>query len=135
MKIVDPEVGGVDYVDFEVALDTLELSFAYAYAMIDEQYGYAWIVAVAPEGIDGGHLLQIGVDLDAYQVGGLDLQQMNSSITITHYVSWESEHPTGLAISSWDGSDVLELSCADQEVGGHVSGTLDVPMMEYRYDL
>ena len=135
LVVIDPDVGGATYLDFDMELNGLEVSFAYGYAMMDDAYGYVWLQAIATEGQDGGYVFRIGIDEDAYGVGGLSLDQMGTSMMLLYYDSWDSYHPQGLAISIWDPGPALTLTHADTEVGGHVVGSLDVRMLEYKYDL
>jgi hypothetical protein len=134
LVIIDPDVGGAGYIDLELTLEYLDVNFVYAYAIVEESYGYAWIIAVAPEGSDGGYALHIGIDLDSYGVGDLSPTQMGTSVTVQYYDSWDNQQPTGLAVSKWDNVDVLTLTTAGTEVGEHVVGSIDIEMMEYTYD-
>lgn len=134
LVLIDPDVGGSAYINLDLALEELDITFAYAYAMVEETYGYVWIIAVAPEGPDGGHVLQVGVKLQSYDVGQLTPTQMGTSVMVVYYESWDDENPQGRAVSKWVNEPVLTLTTAGTEVGEHVVGTLDIGMMEYTYD-
>jgi hypothetical protein len=132
--IIDPDVGGGGYIEFDLTLESLDVTFVYAYAIVEQTYGYVWLIAVAPEGNDGGHVLQLGIQEAAYGEGELTPMDMGTSTTVMYYDTWGNEHPTGLAVSKWDDTPVLTLTTAGTEVGEHVVGTLDIGMMEYTYD-
>jgi Cys-rich repeat protein len=134
LQLIDPEIGGGSYIDLDFTLDQLDLTFAYAYALNNEEYDYVYIIAIAPEGQDGGHVLQVGIDLQTYGEGQLTLPQMGSSVMVVYYESWEDESPRGVAVSKWGNQPVLTLTTAGTEVGEHVVGTLEIEMMEYSYD-
>jgi len=134
LQVIDPEVGGGAYVDVGLSMESFDVTFVYAYAVVGA-YGYLWIVAVAPEGEDGGHVLQLGIDLQNYGVGSFNLVEMNTYALVSYYESWEEEHPRGLAMCLPEPyTEILEIEVAGLEVGEHVVGTLDVTMVEYSHD-
>jgi len=134
LQVIDPEVGGGAYVNVHLPMESLDVTFVYAYA-VESEYGYIWIVAIAPEGDDGGYVLQLGVDLNNYGVGSFNLVEMNTYALVGYHESWEDEYPQGLATCLPEPYvDILEIEVAGLDVGEHVVGTLDVSFAEYTYD-
>jgi hypothetical protein len=135
VPVIDVNVGGYAFVDFEVALEAVDVEFTYAYAARDDVYGYMWVVAISsdPDNV-GGWALEFGVQLSAYGQGTFTEAQMGSSVSLVRYDDWQSTHGVGHAISFGGSAQILTLDTADGDVGGHVAGTLDAPLMEYRYD-